>query len=178
MPPSDPRIQYPSSSRNQSDLSPSLDRTSPAGSVTVPAVPLIVTVVARPPQSPRPLRPVMLKAERWPICGHAASMAATCTPAVHSWLGLAPTASPSSGTAGKMPPAVHPPVDDEYSLRDVEPSLATRTCPRVSATARSVLGSSSWVKVGPCCRATPPYTWQSVELQVCATLNRPLPPLS
>src|SRR5436309_7334669 len=105
-------------------------------------------------------------------------MAVTFTPSVHSWLGLAPTASPSSGTAVKMPPAFHPPVDDEYSLRDVEPSLATRTCPRVSATARSVLGSSSWVKVGPCCRATPPYTWQSVELQVCATLNRPLPPLS
>ncbi len=92
---------------NQSDLRPtSAANVSPLRE-TFCAEPTRVMAVTRPPQSPRPLRPVMLTDSRVPSCGQVASMTDTGTVVVQEWLGLqAPgtqTASPASTTAGKAP---------------------------------------------------------------------------
>ena len=58
------------------------------------------------------------------------------TATVHVWCGE--RLSPSSETAGNVPPAVHPPVDEENSVRATDPLPKRRTSPAVWATAASV----------------------------------------
>ncbi len=84
-----------------------------------------------------------------PTVGNAVWMAATGMSARHVWLGFVGVASPSSTTAVKVPPAVHPPVDDENSVRATLPSAMRRTAPAVSATAWSLRLSSSFVNAPP-----------------------------
>ena len=68
-------------------------------------------------------------------------MADTGTLAVQLWLLLqaaefTQTSSPSSTTAGKVPPAVKPPVEDENSVRATA-LFSIRTWPAVAVTAAS-----------------------------------------
>ena len=92
-------------------------------------------------------------------------MAPTAIDVVHVWFGFDDTASPSSTTAGNVPPAVQPPVDDENSVRAMAFVLSNRrTLPAVSATAWFVDGDS----VAPF-QLMPPYTWHDVVSQVFAT---------
>jgi hypothetical protein len=99
----------------------------------------------------------------------AASMSATGTRAVQLWLGLAVTSSPSSGTAGKAPPAVNPPVDDENSVRATPLAVVRRTCPAVCATARSPFVDSNTSTVPAVFVPKPRYTWQKMSSQVSAS---------
>ena len=50
--------------------------------------------------------------------------------------------SPSSGTAGNVPPAVQPPVDDENSVCATDPAAVRRTCVPVAPTPKVVEGCS------------------------------------
>ena len=95
---------------NQSDRRSRPSAKASPDRATSPDEPTRVRLVTRPPRSPNPLRPVMVIDSSVPSCGQTDSMVDTGTSAVHVWLGLqAPgthTASPGSGTAGKLLGAV------------------------------------------------------------------------
>ena len=129
---------------NQSLFSPNALRSWAPVRTTEPFEPRIATCRTRPPSAwgpARPLRSVTSIAKSWPTAGYLASTVATGTLACQVWLALPTTASPSSATAGNVPPAVYPPVEEENSVRATAPS-SRRTSPAVSAMARSVLASS------------------------------------
>src|SRR5438552_13392630 len=101
-------------STNQFERSPSLACTSLPVTVTVRLDPLICTLVARPPSSPSPLRAVTANDRNVPtLYFDSTDDTGTCVDQL--WNGE--RTSPSSWTAGNVPPAVHPPVDDENSVR-------------------------------------------------------------
>src|SRR5438876_9583973 len=91
--------------RNQSDRSPNRPAKSPPDSETEAAEPRSATVTTRPPQSPNPLRWTTSTDCSEPSAGKAASIDETGTLACQLWYG--DRVSPSSGTAGNVPPAVH-----------------------------------------------------------------------
>ena len=64
------------------------------------------------------------------------------------WLGLTLVASPSSATAGNVPPAVQPPLLEENSVRATAP-LLIRTAPAVAVMAVSLRAAVAWRKAPP-----------------------------
>src|SRR5687767_13425055 len=123
--------------RYQSDFHPSLERRSLAFTVTLVLSPTTRTFSARPPSCPSPLRDDTVIVCSVPIDGYACCTFETNTSVFHLWFGFDEMSSPASTTAGKVPPAVWPPVDDENSVRATAPLEWTRTSPAVWEIARS-----------------------------------------
>src|SRR5689334_7620710 len=119
-----------SDTKKQSERSPSLPWKPPPVVVTLAEVPLICRLTTRPPPSPRPFRLRIAIDFNWPM-GYAASTDEFETDPDQLWKGEA--TSPVSSTAGKVPPAVYPPVDDENSVRASAPDEKRRTSPGVAA---------------------------------------------
>ena len=146
---------------NQSDFRPSLLRTSLPVAVTVFAVPVICTEVARPPSAPSPLRLVTRMSVSSPT-PKAVAIVVPLTDWLQSWYGDAE--SPSSRTAGNVPPLLKPPVDELNSARTIAPAEFRSTTSAVAAMATSVRRSSIEAPFVP----APPYTWHAVVSQVLA----------
>ena len=92
---------------NQLDFKPTAPAKLVPVVVTGPPVNCRVSVVTRPPRSPRPLRPVTCtEVSRPSPAPNADSIVVAGTVALHVWLGFEAVASPASGTAGNTPPAV------------------------------------------------------------------------
>src|SRR3954454_18951948 len=146
MPPSPATSQYPCTPPDGEftmsihvDFKPNCDWKVAAGTSTEPDVPVMRRVCARRPPSAA-VRATTLTACNVPTLGYALWIELTGTLAVQSWFGLlaSGTESPSSTTAGKVPAAVNPPVEEENSVRATAP-FSGRTSPGVAATAPSLL---------------------------------------
>ena len=109
---------------------------------TVPLVPVMVTSVVYPFQSPPRPSLAVVTAVSVPICGYRCWSCAALTLRVHVMSDELAARSPGSGWAVKMPPAVRPPLLDENSVRTTAPLARRITTPVVSAIAASVRGSS------------------------------------
>src|SRR5688572_27725391 len=112
--------------RHQSELSPRAERKASPVTSTEAELPTRRARVTRPPSAPRLLRLRISTRCKGPIVGQAAATLATSTWVTQSWRALQraeemQTASPSSTTAGNVPPAVQPPVEEENSVRATAP---------------------------------------------------------
>src|SRR6266699_2401645 len=116
---------------NQSERRSSVPAKPPPETVTDPRLPETRTDSTRPPSAPSPLRDrtvIELSVPTPKACPTLDADGATD----QSWNG--DTESPASDTAGKLPPAVQPPVEELYSADTGLPDLVS-SLPAVSDTA-------------------------------------------